>query len=56
MGGAFFGAKFLRRQGCHYCVAGNDKEKRKSGRAESSSSYQEKNSKRRRRRKKFECK
>ena len=32
MGGAFFGAKFLRRQGCHYCVAGNDKEKRKSGR------------------------
>lgn len=38
MGGAFFGAKFLRRQGCHYCVAGNDKEKRKSGRAESSSS------------------
>jgi hypothetical protein len=35
MGGAFFGAKFLRRQGCH-CVAGNDKEKRKSGRAENS--------------------
>ena len=37
MGGAFFGAEFLLcRQGCH-CFAGNDKEKRKSGRAENSS-------------------